>query len=133
MKNAILPFHGAILLILGLAACGSGSDGGSSAKDWQTPELVEINNAGFAQYPQIALDSNGNGIAVWQQHDGTRNNIWANRYTAAGGWGSAALIESDDTGEAYLPQIALDSNGNGIAVWDQWDGTSHNIWAGTYQ
>ena len=65
-------------------------------KYWRVPQLIESDDAGNAQYPQVAFDSSGNAIAVWQQYDGTRFNIWANRYTASGNWGTAQLIETDD-------------------------------------
>ena len=99
---------------------------------WGTAELIETDNAGNAFYPQIALDLNGNAIAVWFQSDGTRYNIWANRYVAGTGWGTAELIESDNAGNAFYPQIALDPNGNAISVWFQSDGTRTNIWANRY-
>jgi hypothetical protein len=98
---------------------------------WGTAQLIETANAGDASYPQIAMDSSGNAIAVWQQFDGTRNNIWTNRY-AGGSWGTAQLIETDNAGPAGAPQIAMDSSGNAIAVWQQWDGTRNNIWANRF-
>jgi hypothetical protein len=98
---------------------------------WGTAQLIETDNAGNAYNPQIALDASGNAIAVWKQYDGARDNIWANRYTAGSGWGSAQLIETD-AGWALGPQIAFDSNGNAIAVWQQYDGTRYNIWANRY-
>ncbi len=48
--------------------------------DWGTAELIETDNAGSAYDPQIAFDSSGNAIAVWKQNDGTRENIYANRF-----------------------------------------------------
>jgi hypothetical protein len=30
--------------------------------------------------PQIAMDVIGNGLAVWQQSDGTHTNIWSNQF-----------------------------------------------------
>jgi hypothetical protein len=45
-----------------------------------TAELVEADNAGNAGYPQIAIDSSGTAIAVWTQSDGTRTNVYANRF-----------------------------------------------------
>jgi hypothetical protein len=48
--------------------------------DWGTAELLETDNAGDAAFPQIAFDSSGNAIAVWDQNDGTRTNIYANRF-----------------------------------------------------
>jgi len=47
---------------------------------WGTAELIETEDLGHAFKPKIAIDSSGNAIAVWQQNDGTRNNIWANRF-----------------------------------------------------
>jgi hypothetical protein len=40
----------------------------------------ETDNAGGAFGHQIAFDASGNALAVWHQFDGTRSNIWANRY-----------------------------------------------------
>ena len=104
----------------------------ASVKAWKTAALIETDNAGTALAPQIAFDSSGNAIAVWTQSDGTRNNIYANRYVSATGWGAAALIETDNAGDAYNPQIAFDSSGNAIAVWYQYDGTRNNIYANRY-
>jgi hypothetical protein len=99
---------------------------------WGTAELIETNNAGDAQSPQVAVDTAGNAITVWQQSDGTRFNIWSNRYTAGGGWGQAELIETDNAGDAQSPQIAVDAAGNVIAVWQQPDDTRFNIWSNRY-
>ena len=98
---------------------------------WGTAELIEADNAGSAVAPQIAFDSSGNAIAVWYQSDGTRNNIWANRFDGTS-WGTAELIEADNAGSAGSPQIAFDSSGNAIAVWYQSDGTRNNIWANRF-
>ena len=97
---------------------------------WGTAELIET-AAGAAYYPQIAFDSSGNGTAVWYQHDGTRNNIYANRFNGTS-WGTAEPIEIDNAGAAKHPQIAFDSSGNATAVWHQFDGTRHNIWANRF-
>ena len=138
-----------ILFVLAtLAGCGGGGDGGGSTaapppnsgggtgggatpKAWGTATIIETDNAGSASSPQIAIDANGNALAVWMQSDGTRDNIWSNRYSAGTGWGTAALIETDNAG-AYNPQIAIDANGNALAVWTQSDGTRDNIWSNRY-
>jgi len=100
---------------------------------WGAAALIEADNAGHASYPQIVFDINGNALAVWSQSDGTRDNIWATRYTAGTGWGTAVLIETDNTGEAINPQIAFDASGNALAVWSQFDGTYYNVWANRLQ
>jgi len=97
---------------------------------WQGAQAVEA-GSGDATRPRIAFDANGNALAVWSQSDGTRYNIWSNRYTAGTGWGTAAPIEAGDGG-ARDPQIAIDANGNALAIWAQYDGTRHNIWSNRY-
>jgi hypothetical protein len=104
----------------------------AAASGWGAAALIETNDAGDAANPQVAVDANGNAAAVWQQSDGSRTNIWANRYAAASGWGAAALIETDDTGDAANPQVAVDASGNAVAVWQQSDGIRTNIWANRY-
>jgi hypothetical protein len=98
---------------------------------WGTAELIETGDTGNASIPQVALDSNGNAIAVWYQSDGTKNNIYANRFNGTA-WGTAELIETGDDGDALVPQVALDSNGHAIAVWRQWDGTAISIYTNRF-
>ena len=152
--------------------------------NWGTAGLIE-GNAGNADYPQVAMDSIGDAIAVWTQYEGTTGlyYVWAKRYTPTGGWGTAEKIESIDLnptnakvamsqfgdaiavytldvggdkhiliaqrytpadgwvgawylqsedGDVVSPQIAMDPDGDAIAVWQQWDGTRNNIWANRY-
>jgi hypothetical protein len=98
---------------------------------WGTQQPIEINNAGSAEAPQVAMDSNGNAVAVWQHSDGTRFKIWSNRYTPSGDWGLAEAIENN-AGNATEPQVAMGPNGDAVAVWQQSDGTRFNIWSNRY-
>jgi hypothetical protein len=98
---------------------------------WGTHELIET-NTGTAASPQVAFDSNGHAIAVWTQYDGTKHNIYANRFNGTA-WGTAELIETGDAGNARNPQVAVDSNGNAIAVWDQYDSATNNIYANRFK
>jgi hypothetical protein len=106
-----------------------------AASGWGTPELLETDNGGDALTPQVTLDANGNAGAVWYQSDGSIDSIWANRYAAGSGWGTAQLLESDNlTGHhAAFPTIAADADGNMIAVWQQNDDTLTNIWANRFE
>ena len=104
----------------------------SPASGWGTARRIEANNAGGASGPQVATDPDGNAIAVWSQSDGTRANIWANRYSPGDEWSTAEPIETNDTGDALGPQLGMDDNGNAVAVWSQSDGTRASIWANRY-
>ena len=48
-------------------------------------------------------------------------------------WQTAALIETDNVGNDYEPQIAIDAGGNAMAVWVQSDGTRDNIWSNAFK
>jgi hypothetical protein len=97
---------------------------------WGSAEKIDSNISGKAVCcPQIAMDSNGNAVVIWEQSDDGRVNIWANTYKSGSGWGLVELVEFNNSGDAHHPDVALDDNGNAIAVWEQSDGTLVNIWA----
>lgn len=93
---------------------------------WGTPELIE-GTAGNATQPQIAMNAAGNAVVVWQQDDGTHDNIWANRYTVSSGWETATLLETNDSSNASTPQVGMDDTGNAIVTWGQ-----GGIWVNQY-
>lgn len=99
---------------------------------WGTAERIEKDDAGSASNPQVAMDGSGNAVVVWQQGDGVRENIRANRFVPGTGWDTAVFIETGDAGDAVSPQVAVDSSGNAIVVWQQSDGTHENIWANRF-
>jgi hypothetical protein len=100
---------------------------------WGSAEQIETIDTGNAYNLRVAIDNSGNAIAVWSKSDGSRRNIWANRYEAgAGSWGAAELIENDNSGDARYPQVCFDRDGNAIAVWIQSDGSRFSIWVNRY-
>lgn len=101
--------------------------------DWGTPELIEAVDTGSAYSPQIAMDNDGNAIAVWMQYDGFRYNIWANNFDDTAVWGTAELIEADDSGNADAPRIAMDDAGNAVVVWMQYDGSQFSIYSNRFE
>jgi hypothetical protein len=104
---------------------------------WEAAVPVEDNtgpvSSGNATSPSIAVDSNSNAVVVWTQFDGAHTNAWSSRYVAnRAQWEGAALIESID-GNAISPAIAMDANGNALAVWQQpTAGSVTNIYAARY-
>lgn len=105
----------------------------SAAKAWQVPTRVGANIPGDTYNMQTAFDAAGNGFVVWQHTtDGSRNDIWANRYVVGTGWGTPTLIETDDTVSATNPRIGVDASGKALVVWEAQAGFTYSIWANTY-
>lgn len=99
---------------------------------WSEAELIEVDDTGSAGRPHVAVTPDGNALAVWMQSDGTRDNIWANRFTPQAGWRGAELIETDNVGDAEDPRVATDPSGNAMAVWSQSDATGQGIRANRF-
>ncbi len=99
---------------------------------WGTAEIIKTAPGNALQLPKVAVDPAGNAIAVWEQSTPPIISVYANRYTAGGGWGTAVLLETDDVNKATGPQVGIDASGNAIAVWGQSDGVRPSIWANRY-
>ena len=97
--------------------------------EWETPAAIETDDTGNAQQPSIAVNAAGEAVAVWMQPGGGVGiNIWANRFTPAGGWGTAQRISDGQGGAQGAQAVAIDASGHAIAVWQQAD----DIWANRY-
>ena len=84
----------------------------------------------------MVADLNSDGQDDILAADATRVSIWFDGGVAppppGEGWGTRQLIESNQSGDAWPPQIAMDPYGDGIAVWNQFDGVWSHIWACRY-
>jgi hypothetical protein len=63
------------------------------------------------------------------RHGALHVSIWSNRYTPSFGWGTAEPIETWDGGRAREPEVAMDTNGEAVAVWSQRTGGADRIWS----
>jgi len=68
----------------------------------------------------VDMDDDGNAIAVWSRPMVAGDVLWANRYTAGLGWGTAASITEPGT-DAAGPRLDVGPNGDAIIVWVQRD------------
>jgi len=98
---------------------------------WNTIQLVE-NDLNNSEQPQVAIDPQGNAVAVWREYDNSQWNIMANTYDAeTGQWGTPQLLEHLDT-NASDPMVAMSANGDAVAVWWQYDTADWSIFANHY-
>lgn len=115
------------------AGCGSATGGG----DNPGPEtvLLETQDATSVSAPSLAMNDEGVALVVWAQSDGTHDHVWSSQYTRETGWGTAQAIEGYEGTRVWgLPQVAIDAEGNGLAVWtlDDGDGTDGDVWTSRY-
>lgn len=87
---------------------------------WSPAERISIATDAWpttAWHPELAMDDQGNAIAVWLQTDiDQKRRVYANYYQKGIGWGIPKQIDSDPIGAAE-PQVAMDPNGNATVVW----------------
>ena len=93
-----------------------------------------ISGAGDAEnIPAAGIGAAGDVVAVWTQPVAGGNQLWSNRYVPGSGWGDAEVIDSNRSGIAEDPDVAVDGAGNAIVVWTKTDGETRHLWANISQ
>ena len=105
---------------------------------WIVPSSLSDNISpdGYdAQIPQVAMSNNGNAIIVWQQNNGSNDQIYKAEYRN-GQWTLPSSISdsiSPNGQNAQMPQVAMDNQGNAIIVWKQSDSNNDQIYKAEYR
>ena len=112
-------FDGTNFIVQAAARAASGSFGAAQ----------DVSAAGQkAGFPEVAVDGQGNAIAVWQRFDGTNFIVQAAARAAGGSFGSPQDLSAAGQ-TANDPQVAVDGQGNAIAVWSRSNGTNFIVQA----
>ncbi len=84
---------------------------------WTSP--VDLSAAGGdAQDPHLAVDPNGNAVAVWSRNNGSNTIVQATYLPFGGSWG--VPVDLSATGQnAFQAYVALDAAGNATATWSR--------------
>jgi len=80
--------------------------------------------------PDIAVDPEGNAIAVWEAVGEGQYGAWAARLVHDVGWSAPVFIGIP--GSAYDIQVEIDESGRAVAVWVQYDGTGHRVYSNQF-
>lgn len=94
-------------------------------------QVATLANTADAQ-PDIAFSSSGTGMAVWLGRTSAGYRPFAAHY-AAGVWGAPQQIDRRTTGDARVPRVAIDDQGNAIAVWDHLDANVKSVRFNRYE
>ena len=101
--------------------------------EWGKSELLEEMGDGESRRSKVAVDPMSNAFAVWEVNDGDRISVWGNRYTRTGLWGTPQALDTTDDVDATNPQIAVDTDGNAFAIWEQDQaGPNPSIWGARF-
>ena len=94
--------------------------GGSSDSDFETNPATDIAEGDLAGYADVALDSQGNAMAVWSRGTNAEKVVEARSRPAGGSFGQVQTV-SDAALTATIAdtRVAFDAGGAAIAVWGQ--------------
>ncbi|MET0306627.1 MAG: PKD domain-containing protein [Solirubrobacterales bacterium] len=117
---AVWKLDGSSNFIVQAAVRAAGQD------DWSAPD--DLSDAGQdAGEPSVAMDDEGDAVAVWTRLDGP-DIIQAAVRPASGDWANADDL-SDAGGEAGQPDAAMDEAGDAVAVWRRYNGSNFIVQA----
>ncbi|MEM0999315.1 MAG: hypothetical protein AAGN35_19820, partial [Bacteroidota bacterium] len=110
----------------------------SSYANLNSEVLVNTTEAGFQGYPDVAVADDGSYVVVWQSYNqdasgtnGVYGQAFDVSYTATG---NEFLVNTTTARNQQEPAIGMDSAGNYIVAWADFDGTNsvYNIYAQRY-
>jgi PKD domain len=85
---------------------------------WQLGDILDASAEGTAA-PDVAFDTKGNAVAVWAATFGDGWGIQASYRPAGGAWSAASTISGQDASGSLEPQLAVEGNGDVLAVWSR--------------
>ncbi len=105
------------------------------ATGWGSALVIDNDQPMLRSDVALAMDANGNAMAVWTRYVNLRVPVYASRYSAGGSWSAPTRIEDSNElgvgGSGML--VTFLSNGNALAVWNSSrGGTTSNIWGNQY-
>jgi hypothetical protein len=103
------------------------------AGGWTAAVALETNESGPTDYPWVAIDAAGNAVAVWRHYNGGRPDVWAARYAAGSGWGTAAPIETDQVNPVRWPHVSVGTQGEAVVTWGAGQNNAISVAAATFR
>jgi len=116
-----------IIAVSSLSACG-GSGGGSSS-EWDKPaRLSAAGLPGQSFTPDVAINVDGAAVTTWRYSDEEDNFSALSRTISGSAMDGEQLISNVTEQDISSLQVAISDNGDGVAVWRQFDGVRWNLW-----
>lgn len=105
----------------------------TSNAGWSVPvRIMAVGQTVFLQAPHVAMNATGTALAVWAQYDSVNNvdRIHANSLRPGQiNWDGPVLIDRPVVANhyGYAPYAALDSDGNAVVAWNDYDSSSSAV------
>ncbi len=97
----------------------------SAAGVWGADQTLSAAGAD-ALGARLAVDINGDATVTWARWDGANNRIEARTRSSAGALG-AVLTLSAAGQDASNQEVGVEDNGDGVVVWERFDGADYRI------
>jgi len=100
----------------------------------QGSEFRVCTNTGWNKRSDVAMDASGNMVVTWDGGgSGDLQNVYARRYNAQGqSLGEIFRVNTHTTGLQLRPNIAMNSGGDFVIVWDSTNGGLYGNFAQRY-
>lgn len=98
---------------------------------WGESVQMAYSLMGQTSEPYIAMNADGDALCVFLHYD----DMYKLRGTVRGpegAWAPSVLLSEDSLGSVSNSALSIDEYGNGLAVWDQYDGVRTNVWSAEY-
>ncbi|HEX3911594.1 MAG TPA: PKD domain-containing protein [Solirubrobacteraceae bacterium] len=122
MPRSILCCLGACL------ALGAGlSTSAEAAPAWLPP--LDVSTSGVdGLEPQVAVDAAGDTTAVWERVENLQQVVQSAYRPAGGSWQAPVTLSVDaPTEDSFVPQVAMNAEGDTVVVWAHYNGGSEVV------
>lgn len=102
----------------------------AGAAGWIAPRDISVAPGPDAQPPRVAVDPEGNAVAVWMRPNAGNATVQAATRAVDGNWTSPVDL-STTARDGSEPEVAMDAAGNAYAIWAHSDGANVRIEATT--
>ena len=90
---------------------------------------LDINPLQNAVKPSLALDTSGNPVVAWHENTpGQFDNVYVKRWDGANWVQLGGALDVNVNDGAALASLALDTSGNPVVAWTEWNSSSSNVY-----
>ncbi len=94
---------------------------------WQAPETLSLPDQG-AEDESMALDGQGDAVAVWEAYTGVTFVVEASYRPMGGTWQTPVYLSPEEIPGTARPEVAVDAQGDAIAIWNQGGPYGGPVW-----